>query len=184
MGERVGELPANLDVGVLGQAMLEAACAARIGVVVTLVDLPVPLCMYVNEAAAEIVGWPVETLLREDPLSHVAPECIPMLRERFERRASGEQGEKSYEVTILRQDGRRAVIEVTASAATVNGRPAVFAFTVDVTARKEARRRRGSERRRTFARSSRSRRSRSASFATAISCLRTSPMRKSSDMQR
>ncbi len=138
MGERVGELPANIDVGGLGQAMLEAASAARIGVVVTLVDLPAPRCVYVNEAAAEIVGWPVEVLLRGDPLRPVAPECIPMVRERFERRASGERGDKSYELTVIRGDGRRAAIEVTASPATVSGRPAVFAFIVDVTARREA----------------------------------------------
>jgi PAS domain S-box-containing protein len=135
MVERVGELPANIDVGALGRAMLEAAHAARIGVSVTLVDLPEPRCVYINEAAAEIVGWPIDVLLRGDPISHVAPEDLPALKERFARRSAGELGEKSYELTVIRQDGERAVIEVTTSSASVNGRPAVFAFVIDVTAR-------------------------------------------------
>ena len=138
MVERAGSLPANIDVGALGLAMLEAARMARIGVTVTLVDPPAPRCVYVNEAAAEIAGWPVEVLLEQDPLSHVAPEDLALVRERFERRSEGELGEKFYELNVLRKDGRRATIEVTASPAMVNGRPAVFAFIVDVTARKEA----------------------------------------------
>jgi PAS domain S-box-containing protein len=138
MVERAGSLPANIDVGALGLAMLEAARMARIGVTVTLVDPPAPRCVYVNEAAAEIAGWPVEVLLEQDPLSHVAPEDLALVRERFERRSQGELGEKFYELHVLRKDGRRATIEVTASPARVNGRPAVFAFLVDVTARKEA----------------------------------------------
>jgi PAS domain S-box-containing protein len=135
MVERVGELPANIDVGALGRAMLEAAHAARIGVTVTLVDPPKPRCVYVNEAAAEIVGWPVEALLEDDPLSHIADEDVVVANERFAQRAGGELGEKSFELTVIRRDGRRAVVEVTASSAKVNGRPAVFALVIDVTAR-------------------------------------------------
>ncbi len=135
---RVGELPANIDVGALGLAMLEAARMARIGVTVTLVDPPAPRCVYINEAAAEISGFPVEVMLQEDPTSRVVPEDIDRVRERFAQRSQGELGDKSYELTILRKDGRRATIEVTTTPATVDGRPAIFAFVVDVTARKDA----------------------------------------------
>ncbi len=140
MGERAGELPADVDVGALGHAVLEAAHVAHIGVTVTLTDPPIPRVIYVNEAAAEIVGWPIEDLMTGNSLRHVAPEDLPLVHERFMRRAAGEKGEKAYELTVVRRDGKRVNIEVTASPATVGGRPAVFAFVVDVTARKEAER--------------------------------------------
>ena len=70
----------------------------------------------------------------------MAPEDLAPLRERFRRRAEGEKGDQSYELNLVRRDGQRVTIEVTATAATVEGRPAVFAFVVDVTARKDAER--------------------------------------------
>jgi PAS domain S-box-containing protein len=140
MGDRAGELPPNIDVGTLGHAVLEAAHAARIGVVVALVEPPKPRCVYINEAAAEIVGWPVDELLTGDPLRYVAPEDQSFVRERAVRRATGDRGDSSYELNVVRRDGQRVSIQVTTSPATVDGRPAVFAFVVDVTARKEAER--------------------------------------------
>jgi|CZKU01.1.fsa_nt_gi PAS domain S-box-containing protein len=134
------KLPANVDVGALGQAILEAAHGARIGVTVTLVDGPRPRCVYINEAAAEILGWPVEALLERDPLSHIVAEDAGRIQERFARRSAGELGERSYELTVLRRDGGRAVIEVSASSAMLEGHPVVFALVVDVTARVEAER--------------------------------------------
>jgi PAS domain S-box-containing protein len=140
MPESGGGLPANFDVGTLGRAILEAAHAARIGVTLSLVEPDGPRCIYANEAAASIVGWPLETLLHDDPLRHIAPEDLPRIHERYRRRASGELGEKSYELTVIRRDGKRAYIEVTANSATIDGRPAVFAFVVDISARREAER--------------------------------------------
>jgi PAS domain S-box-containing protein len=140
MGDRAGELPSNIDIGELGHAVLDAAQVAHIGVAVALVDPPRPQCIYINAAAADIVGWPAEELLNGDPLGHVAPEDMDRVRERFTKRSNGEKGEQTYELTLLRQDGRRVTVAVTTSAATVGGRAAVFAFVVDVTARKEAER--------------------------------------------
>jgi PAS domain S-box-containing protein len=135
-----GKLPANVDVGALSRAIVEAAHGAGIGVTVALVDGPTPRCIYINEAAADIMGWPAEELLDQDPLSHIAPEDDERIRARFARRQAGELGEKSYELTVVRRDGRHAVIDVTASSAQMDGRPVVFAFVVDVTARVEAER--------------------------------------------
>ena len=140
MPERAGKLPANVDVGAIGKAILEAADGAQIGVTVTFVAGPKPVCVYINDAAAGILGWSVAELFEQDPLSHVVPEEEAFVRERFARRSSGELGERSYELTVLRKDGRRATIQVTASSATMDGRPVVFAFVVDATARVEAER--------------------------------------------
>jgi PAS domain S-box-containing protein len=132
--------PTSVNVEALGRAILEAADGARIGVTVTQVDGPVPQVIYVNKAAADILAYSVDELLSRDPLGLIAPKDSEHVRERFERRRAGELGEKSYEVTVERGDGREAVLEITASSATVDGRPVVFAFVVDATARVEAER--------------------------------------------
>ncbi len=140
MGDRAGEVPSTVDLGALGDALLEAARAANIGFTVTLVDQPTPRCIYVNESAAAIVGVPVEEILKGDALRFVAPDDAARLRERFARRAAGESGQRNYEIGLTRRDGQRVTIEVTTTPATIGGRPAVFAFVIDVTARKEAER--------------------------------------------
>ena len=54
MAERVGDLPASLDVGAVGRAMLEAARAAHIGVTVTLVEPTGARIVYMSDVAADI----------------------------------------------------------------------------------------------------------------------------------
>jgi PAS domain S-box-containing protein len=133
-----GELPAKFDAGVLGRALLEAAGAARIGVTVTLVDTPVPRNVYVSEAAADLLGWPAEELLERDPMQNIAPRDLGQARDRLELRSRGEHGQRSYDLLAVRKDGREVAIEVTASHATIDGRPAVVAFIIDASARREA----------------------------------------------
>jgi PAS domain S-box-containing protein len=138
MAERVGDLPASLDVGAVGKAMLEAARAAHIGVTVTLVEPTGARIVYMSEVAADICGWPLEEVLAGDPLASVAPEDLARVRERLGKRTDGDRGESSYEITLIRKDGRRVPIEMTASHAILDGKPAVFAFIVDLSARKSA----------------------------------------------
>jgi PAS domain S-box-containing protein len=121
MDERVGELPANVDLGVLGKTMLDAARAARIGVSVTVMDASGPRNVYLSEAAADIFGYTVEELVRMNPMDHIAPEDLPRMQDRLRKRAHGERGQKSYEVTVISKDGRRVPIEVTASDAILGG---------------------------------------------------------------
>ena len=138
MGDRAGELPSSLDTGTLGRAVLEAADAAHIGFTVTLVDTPLPRIVYLNDAAAKILGWSVEEILAGDPLRYVAPEDMAMVVERFARRSEGEGGDRSYELKVVRKDGQRITIHCTATPAMIDGRNAIFAFVMDVTARKVA----------------------------------------------
>jgi len=138
MGTGDGEMLAKIDAGVLGRTLLEAAGAARIGVTVTLVDTPVPRNVYVSEAAADLLGWPVAELLERDPLQHIASRDRDHVRHRLDLRARGEQGQTSYELRTLRKDGSEVAIEVTASHATIEGRPAVVAFLLDASARRDA----------------------------------------------
>jgi len=138
MSESAGERLANvgLDLGELGKTILDAARVARIGVTVTLVEPAGARNVYVSEAAAEILGHSVEDLLARDPLVHISAEDRAHARDRLERRTQGEQGQSHYELEIVRGDGRRVPIEVTASHAMIDGRRAVFAFIVDSSARK------------------------------------------------
>lgn len=138
MGTGAGEMLAKIDAGVLGRTLLEAAGAARIGVTVTLVDMPVPRNVYVSQAAADLLGWPVEELLERDPLENIASRDVGHARGRLALRARGEEGQTSYELRAVRKDGTEVVIEVTASHATIEGRPAVVAFLTDASTRREA----------------------------------------------
>jgi PAS domain S-box-containing protein len=140
--DRPNDMLANIDIGLLGRTMLDAARAAGIGVTLTLIDPPRVRNVYVSEAAADIMGWSVDELLNCDPLSKIAPEDMERMRDRLDRRVRGELGQTSYEVVSLRKDGSRLPIEVTASHVTIGGRPAVFAFIVDVSARRAAERER------------------------------------------
>ncbi|MGD0524764.1 MAG: PAS domain S-box protein, partial [Polyangiaceae bacterium] len=138
MGSSAGEVLAKIDAGILGRALLEAAGAARIGVTVTLVDTPVPRNVYVSEAAAELLGYPVEELLERNPLANIASRDQDQARHRLTLRARGEQGQRTYELLAKRKDGSEVPVEVTASHATLEGRPAVVAFLIDATARRTA----------------------------------------------
>jgi len=136
-GARDGVLE-SIDAAVLGQSMLDAARAAHIGVTVTFVDTPSPRNVYVSEAAAEVLGWSVQELIERDPMAHIAGVDQSRMQDRLARRQGGEGGQTSYELSVVRKDGRQVPIEVTATHATIDGRPAVFAFLVDASARKEA----------------------------------------------
>ena len=136
--DRAGKVLSNADIGVVGRAMLDAARAGRIGVTITLIDSSPPRLIYANEAAADIMGWSLAELLERDPMERIAPEDQARMRTRLGRRMAGEVGEAATELSILRKDGTRGLIEMTASAVTIDGRPAVFAFIVDASARRAA----------------------------------------------
>ena len=142
MGQHAGEELGDVNHADLAKAMLDAARAAGIGVTVTRVDTALPRLLYVNEAAAAILGWSVEEIFQGDPLSHISSPDRPRINERLERRTAGEQGQTSYELVAVRKDGAQIPVEVTATDATVQGRPVVVAFLVDRSARREQERER------------------------------------------
>ncbi len=140
MVDRLSDLPANIDIGVLGKTMLDAAHAARIGVSITVIEPGGPRHVYISEAAADILGWSVRELMQKNPMDLIASDDQGHARDRFQKRAGGEGGTASYEMRGVCKDGRHVFMEVTASTVTLEGRQAVFAFIVDVTARRAAER--------------------------------------------
>lgn len=140
MADRPSQLPPDVDPGVLGETLLHAARAARIGVTVTLLERGSARNIYVSEAAADILGWPAEDLIRDNPLSHIAPEDQPRLAEKLAQRIGGETGQATYQLEVVRQDGGRTSIEISTADVALGGLRAVIAFILDTTARKAAER--------------------------------------------
>jgi PAS domain S-box-containing protein len=138
MVDRPADIPTNIDVGLLGRSMLEAAAAARIGVTIAVVEPEGPRNVFVSEAAADILGWPVEELAHANPMTLVADQDRPYVEERLQKRMHGERGTASYDLCTLRKDGSQVFITVTCSTVILEGRTAVFAFIVDFTARRLA----------------------------------------------
>jgi len=136
MGSAAAGVLGNIDAAALGAMILDAASTARIGITISYVDEP--KLLYVSEAAAAITGRTVEEAMADHPLAHVAPRDLARLRERLARRTGGEKGETSYELRLMHKDGREIPVETTASTIAIDGRPAVFTFVVDVSARFEA----------------------------------------------
>jgi PAS domain S-box-containing protein len=124
------------DLGPIASAIVEAARSARIGIVVTLIDEAEPRNIYVSPSLAEITGYSTRELLTRQPLSMIAPEELPRLRELFTTRSNGShQGRLHYESVMLRKDGSRMHIEVSSCTVTLRGRRCVVAFMEDISAR-------------------------------------------------
>jgi PAS domain S-box-containing protein len=138
MGTDVGERLARIDVGELGRTLLEAADAARLGVSITLLESGGPRNVYVSDFAAEMMGWPVEDLLRNDPFGAIAPAEQKRLRERLVLRTGGDRGQMSYPLMALRKDGTEHLVEVTTSLARMDGKPAIVAFVREASAQQLA----------------------------------------------
>ncbi|HSI60798.1 MAG TPA: response regulator [Ideonella sp.] len=77
----------------------------------------------------EFIGLPFERV--------VVPEMLALWNERFEQRlGGGAEPQRAYEVGFLRRDGERLSLELVASRANYQGRPAVLGVMRDVTERK------------------------------------------------
>ncbi|MBS0445037.1 MAG: response regulator [Proteobacteria bacterium] len=78
---------------------------------------------------AEFVGLPFEKV--------VAPDVLPLWVERYDRRVgSGAEPPRAYEVRFLKRDGSEIALELVASRASYQGRPAVLGLVRDITERK------------------------------------------------
>jgi PAS domain S-box-containing protein len=137
MDGTAGGTPPKLDMALFGQTMLDAAATAGIGVTISLLEDGGARNIFANRAAAEIFGVSVRELLVFDPMSFIAPEDHAYVRERLGARSRGDPGQSRYELHIVRPDGRRS-IEVTTSGISIDGHPAVVAFLVDISERKNA----------------------------------------------
>jgi PAS domain S-box-containing protein len=91
---------------------------------------------YVNRRLAEMYGDAVENIMGNPFKKYIAPEELPKVAERYQKRIRGESLESMYEMMIQRKDGSRIPAEVNAGTITYQGKPADLIFVRDITERK------------------------------------------------
>jgi PAS domain S-box-containing protein len=129
------EDPVN-EVQALAEAVLEAARVAGIGVTVSFDDHVALRHIYVNDAAANVIGSSVEALMGAETLLSFAPEERARLADLLTRSRHGDLAPGLLETTVLRTDGARVPVELAFSVVSWSGEPAMVAFLRDTTERK------------------------------------------------
>ncbi|HET7461780.1 MAG TPA: PAS domain S-box protein [Longimicrobium sp.] len=94
--------------------------------------------LYVNTAASELTGYPVDELLRINFWDVVHPDDRELVRERGIARQRGAEVPPRYEFRVVRPGGEVRWVDFTAGAITYAGEPAALGTAFDITARKRA----------------------------------------------
>jgi PAS domain S-box-containing protein len=95
--------------------------------------------IFSNPAGLRLFGASrAEQLLGTPMLNRIAPESLPLIRERMSRLAAGEMSLPMAEVTNLRLDGSEVRIEAVSTSYEDEGGPVILAVLRDVSARKLA----------------------------------------------
>ncbi len=98
---------------------------------------------YVNPRFAEILGYPVDEMLRPDALQRVVhPDDLARVAENIRARLAGEVTAVRYTLRGVRADGEVLHLDVHGSRTVVEGRPALIGVGYDITDRVRAERER------------------------------------------
>ncbi|MDH7559361.1 MAG: PAS domain S-box protein [bacterium] len=98
------------------------------------------LVKYANPAVAAMWGGTVEELLNTPFSKYVAPEQLPAVAERYQRRMRGESVPSLFETLLLDRTGGRHEVELNAGLITYEGKPADLVVVRDISARRQAER--------------------------------------------
>ncbi len=115
----------------LGDAILEAAENAGVGVVLTLLS-PELRHVYVSPAAASLVALSVEEMKKLPPLEQVAPDARAHIQERVRARLRGEKPVPRFTTLLRRHDGVEVPVEIGIGYAHIDGQPASVLFLTDI----------------------------------------------------
>jgi PAS domain S-box-containing protein len=96
--------------------------------------------LFVNRAAAHMLGYTPEELAGTEFSEILVPECRSELEERYRRRMAGEDVPSIYETKLLPREGEPIDVEINAGFINYDGRPADLAFGRDIRDRKRAER--------------------------------------------
>ena len=92
--------------------------------------------VFANPAALDLIGYAPGEQIRWADL--IAPEERDIVVENNRRRLAGENLPPQYEVTLVRRDGERVVVEIKPKTIEYMGEPSVLTFLRDVTPRRRA----------------------------------------------
>jgi PAS domain S-box-containing protein len=106
---------------------------ANVGVVI----LRNRIFRYVNNALADITGYPVEQLLGMDFLHLIAPAYQPLVEQRYKARTAGKPAPSTYEIESLCRDGTTKNLALSVNNIQYRGRPATMAIVSDITQHKQ-----------------------------------------------
>ncbi len=92
-----------------------------------------------NKRAEAVFGYTREEFTGRNSADIVAPEYMPRMHEALRRKLEGDPGPTTYELEIIRKDGRRVPLEVSSRLIVRDGRPVgIQGIARDVTERKRA----------------------------------------------
>jgi PAS domain S-box-containing protein len=94
--------------------------------------------LYLNQAMADIEGYPLEERRRMKYWETVHPDFQDAVRGRSMARQRGEAVPSKNEIKIVKKDGEERWVVTSAGAFTYNGKPAVLLVIQDITALKQA----------------------------------------------
>jgi PAS domain S-box-containing protein len=92
--------------------------------------------VYLNPAAAAMVGYSREELLQLNFLDYVHPDFRPLALERFQARMRGEPVPSRYEIRLVAKNGRDLWVDFAFATIEYEGKPAILALGIDITQRK------------------------------------------------
>ena len=131
-----GSLDLSLDVRAsLFDALRQAAESSGTGLAITDLTDGTPRNLFVSADLARMLGYEPEEMLSIDPLSTIAPEEVPRLREMRAERLAGAQLPSSFETVLLHRSGARIAIELSQSRTTLDGRHITVTFVNDISTR-------------------------------------------------
>ncbi len=87
----------------------------------------------VNNAFAEMMGYTVDECTKSFGPDSIAPEDRARVIDIHYRRMRGELGDLRYQATLLHKNGTRVIVEFNSTSIEVNGKPASFITTRDIT---------------------------------------------------
>jgi PAS domain S-box-containing protein len=103
--------------------------------VIVVQDEVVKFC---NAACADATGYSLEELSGMPFQRIVAPESQDIVLERYQARMTGKEVPATYEIVVVRKDGAKREVELSAARIQYEGRPATMSIARDITERKQA----------------------------------------------